>query len=878
MKKTLLAVVVSLSLVGCGGVTPEEAVSRGQDALNAADMRGASIEFKTALQEKPNMVEARLGLAKIALMSRNFDGALSELEKAEKFADESFMDEITRLKARIMQQSEGYLALLGMDNRNIPEVIYYQVLNSLGKNGDTNPAELIPSKSMDPFINLARYAIGIADLPPAEALATFPAMEDGSEAYVSEYNLLKSRLALGANEMDMAIDALLSYINLNPSDISRKLQISNMMVFNGQFEDAKPYLSELVKQFPQQGMINDLWAVVNYEEGNYEVAQSAASMANIADPRAVRPRLVGAYSAVRLNEPAEALEGLEFIIEELPTNHPAQRLYIRLKAGAGDADDVTERALAIDELEQEDAALLSSLGMEAARRGDAITAQRLAEKATQADSNDSTLGLLQLTLNQDEQAFETLEKAFETDSSSAVAGNSLASAYLSRGRFDEALALADKWIAEDRFVEGYMLSAVVKSRQGDIAEANKLFQKTLEIEPENFMARAGVVESLVQLDKAEEAKVQLKAWIQDEGMLPLYRNYVSAIRAKDDSETSVAAAAVNLEGWMQEGIVSGPESRFLVGQTYFLARNPKKANEYLDPLVSEFGERRDYWLLRSNIAEQLDDVAGAESAYVSWQLIAPADPMPLMGQVRIASAQGDFDRAADILETGLGSIENDLPGRIILAQIYIKTGNRPAFRSLVGNLPDNIKTGTPVGIALVGVTDAMAGRFDQAVSKMKPFVEETANEDLLRWLVSAMERSSQPEAQKGMLIGLIEKSPQSPLINFMLGNLFAAEGDFENAAASYQKILTVTDGNALVLNNLAYVQLQLGMIDDAMVNAEKTIKLAPGNPSFVDTYASVLIAQGKNAEAVVVMQELLDSGVQVNETFKATLDKAKANN
>jgi putative PEP-CTERM system TPR-repeat lipoprotein len=878
MKKTILAAVASVLLAGCGGISPEEAVLRGQEALAKNDIRGASIEFKTALQGDSSTASARVGLAKIALLNRNFDASLGELEKVDRRAitDEHLLNEITTIQARALQRSEGYLPLADLDNRNIPEVIYYQVLNSLGREAVSNAKDLVPAKSDAPFIRLAQYVLSAVELKPADALAIMPIQEAGSDAYLTEYALLKSRLALGANEMETAIAALVEYSKLNPGDSSKLLQLSNILVFNEKFSDAKPYLEALLNQFPQQAMINDLWSVVNYEDGKYDIAQSASSLASISDPGAVRPRLIGAYSSIRLNEPQEALNNLEFVIDELSPSHPAQRLYIRLKASSGDFDAVIDKALAIDVLEAADAALLSNLGMDAARRGDTETAQKLADRALEANSSDATLGLLQLSLNQTELAFETLEKAFEVDPSSPVAGNSLATAYLSTERFDDAIDLANKWISEGRKVEGYMLSAIVESRRGDLSAARTLFKKTLIIEPSNLMARAGVIETLVQLDGIPAAKKQLKTWIQDDGMLPLYRNYIAAARETKDPEIKLKDAAETLADWLKEGVVSGSEATFMAGQTYFLAKEPAKARLYLAPLSSEYGDRRDYWLLISSIAEQENDDAGAEVAYTSWQRIAPKDPMPLMGLVRLAGAAGDFDLAISLMENGLQQIENDLPGKIILSQLYLKVGRLVDFRDLVGSLPADFKASSLAGKALDGVVDVMRGRYESGITKIRPFVEETVNEDFLRWLISAMERSGQSAEQKLLLKELLSKTPESSMINFMLGNLFASSSDFDKAEVHYVAIAKITQRNPMVYNNLAYVQMKLGKLDLSLLNAESAIKLSPKNPSFVDTYANVLIERGETQKAINVMESLLSEGVTVNDAFNATLQSAKS--
>lgn len=114
------------------------------------------------------------------------------------------------------------------------------------------------------------------------------------------------------------------------------------------------------------------------------------------------------------------------------------------------------------------------------------------------------------------------------------------------------------------------------------------------------------------------------------------------------------------------------------------------------------------------------------------------------------------------------------------------------------------------------------------------------------------------------------------MINFMLGNLFASSSNFEKAEIHYTAIAKITQGNPMVYNNLAYVQMKLGKLDLSLSNAESAIKLSPKNPSFVDTYASVLMERGQTQKAINVMESLLSQGVAVNAAFNATLQNAKS--
>jgi tetratricopeptide (TPR) repeat protein len=79
-------------------------------------------------------------------------------------------------------------------------------------------------------------------------------------------------------------------------------------------------------------------------------------------------------------------------------------------------------------------------------------------------------------------------------------------------------------------------------------------------------------------------------------------------------------------------------------------------------------------------------------------------------------------------------------------------------------------------------------------------------------------------------------NPQSLAAELARGDTALKAGNWQAAATAYRRILAQTDGkNVLVLNNYAYAQQQLGNNREALDLALRALKLAPDNPSVMDT-------------------------------------------
>jgi Tfp pilus assembly protein PilF len=81
-------------------------------------------------------------------------------------------------------------------------------------------------------------------------------------------------------------------------------------------------------------------------------------------------------------------------------------------------------------------------------------------------------------------------------------------------------------------------------------------------------------------------------------------------------------------------------------------------------------------------------------------------------------------------------------------------------------------------------------------------------------------------------------------------------GDHAGCAAALERSLALQPDNPTVLNNHAwYLALQGEQLDRAEACSRRALELSPGNANLLDTRAWVLHRMGRNAEALVAMEE-----------------------
>ncbi|QOX79158.1 tetratricopeptide repeat protein [Trichlorobacter lovleyi] len=111
------------------------------------------------------------------------------------------------------------------------------------------------------------------------------------------------------------------------------------------------------------------------------------------------------------------------------------------------------------------------------------------------------------------------------------------------------------------------------------------------------------------------------------------------------------------------------------------------------------------------------------------------------------------------------------------------------------------------------------------------------------------------------------------------GNLYADNGDFDNAIAYYQAALEIKPSYMEASYNLGLVYFKLGALDEALKLFKRAIRL---DPDFVDAYlniSTVLIHLGRNDEALIICEKALQIKPDFPEIYNnigtASLNRAR---
>lgn len=133
-------------------------------------------------------------------------------------------------------------------------------------------------------------------------------------------------------------------------------------------------------------------------------------------------------------------------------------------------------------------------------------------------------------------------------------------------------------------------------------------------------------------------------------------------------------------------------------------------------------------------------------------------------------------------------------------------------------------------------------------------LELEPNSDTVLKLFGVLSRMGDLERASRVLTDWLAARPEDARARVILAGLQLQTGDFESAIENYELIEASHPGNAVVLNNLAWLY---GETDNlaALPTARRAVEAAPGNAAIMDTLGWLLVQRGELQEGIEILEE-----------------------
>ena len=872
--KTLFAALVVVILTAaCSRNDPQQNIASAKDYLQKNDPKAAAIQIKNALQINPELGEARFLLGTILLKGGDAAGAEIEFRKAlaGKHPEVLVVPPLARSMVMLGQAKKvvGEFGNTQFDqpaavaNLQTSLAVAYAALGQPAQAEAAMSAALQSDPNYAPALLIrARQKVASRDIDGA--LQTTEAVIARDPADADAWKFKGDLLLYGKGRPEEALASYRKAVEVRPEYLAGHAAALTLLIQQSKFDDAATQLGQLKKIAPQSLDTTYLEALLAFHKKDYQLARELIQQVlRFAPDSAPALQLAGA-TELQLNSLVQAQVHLEKAVQSTPDPANARRLLIATYLRSGQSAKALTALSAAAGKDGLEPGLYALAGEVYLQSGDAKKAEEYFTKALKLDPTDAKkrtlLAMTQLALGKTEIGLHELQDVTASDGGTA-ADMALISAHLGSREFAKALLAIDQLEKKqpDKPLAA-ILRGSVQLAQKDAAGARKSFERALAIDPSYYAAAA----SLASLDMADKKPEDARK--RFERLLVANPKDARALLAMAQLAATQGAPQAEVAALLTKAVDADPTDvapRLLLIELYLRSNDYKQALAAAQNAVAALPGSPELLSALGNVQQMSGDANQAMASFRKLIALQPLSPQPYTRLAEAQMANKDSQGARQSLRRAL-EIQADYLG----AQKALLLLDTEAQR-----FPDAIKTALTVqqqrpnsslGHVFEGDIAYVQKNWARAAAAYRTALERTAPppDTAVKLLATLLASGKRAEAD-AFASNRLKTHPKDMLFLAYQGDLAMERKEYAAAERLYKSVLESQPNNVNVLNNLAWVTGQLGK-DGGVELAEKANNLAPNQPLFIDTLATLLANKNEFSRAVELQTKAI--GLQPSNT------------
>lgn len=863
MSRTAIsALLATMILVGCGGENPESMLVSARDYMARNDNKAAIIQLKNALQNNPNLAEARFLLGKALLDGGDPTGAEVELRKANdlKYPADQVIPVLARATLMLGQSRKitddlAKIQLTSPESTADLQTTVGQAYLQVGKFDAATAAfeaalAALPEYS-PALIGQARMKAGNRDLTGALALLD-RALEKSPKLYDAWQ--LKGDILYAQREVNASAEAYRKALEAKPDYLPAHSSLIARFLEAGSLDDAGKQLEAMKKTAPNHPQASYLQAQLFYRQKDFKAAQEAIQQhLKVVPDSTLGLQLAGAIE-YQLHSYSMAETYLLKALPKTPALGLARRMLIASYLRSGQpAKALDALQPALDKIEK-DSNMLALAGEVFMQNGNVEKAGSYFAKAAALDPEHhgkrTSLALLHLAKGETETAYRELEQIASIDTG-VNADLALIAAQLRGRKFDQALnsiAAMEKKQPENPLPSHLRGTALMG--KGDVTAARKSFEQALLKNPAYFTAAASLANLDLADKKPENAKKRFEEVLVKDPKNVQALLALAELRAKAGGNVDDVAALI---GKAVAANPAEPKSRLALIGLYLSAREIKKALAAAQDALGVLPDRPEILDAAGRAQQAAEDFNQALATYGKLATLMPSSPLPYIRMAEIQVAAKNRDAAMQSLRKALSVKADSIEAQRGIMMLDLDAG-RPAEALAMARQIQKQRPKEAVGYVLEGDVHALKKSWSEAVAIYRTGIKQSGATELAVKLHSVLvSGGSSGEADKFAESWLKERAKDGQF-RLYLAEAASARKDYVSASKHYRILLDAQPNNPGVLNNLAWVSAQ-NKDPKAIEYAEKAYQLAPDQAAIVDTLGGLLIEKGDTARGLELLQK-----------------------
>lgn len=858
--------VLCAALVGCSSrEDPAALVASARKYLQSEDRKAAVIQLKNALQQQPELAEARYLLGRALLEQGEVAMAEVELRKALDLQHPAV--ELAPLMARVLlaqgkpkEVVERYASTTPAQADDLASVktslaLAHAALGqrepsraalqaALHADPDHVPARLLQVRSL-----LAEKDVDGAFARLDEVLAAHPRAHEAWLLKADMLNVLRSDRA-------GALAAWRKALELKADLLPAHAGIVTTLLGKGKREEAAAQLEQMRKLAPQHPYTKLFDAQLAFARADYKTAKELTLQLVRMLPEDLRVLQLAGALALREGDLSWASQHLAKALKLQPQLESARLLLVQTQLRSGEAAKALQTLKPLLDIGKPTVTALSLAAQAHQQSGDLDKAEALYKQAAAADPKNArtrtALALVHMARG-DGGALDDLE-AIADDDQGTVADRALITLQLRRKDYDAALrSLA----ALEKKTPGKPTAALLRGgvllAQKKPAEARRQFEQALSIDPVHFPAAA----ALAQLDLADRKPEQARQRFED-------------ILKKDPKQMQALLALGKLDGGdkgrqdealrrLSDAVRFHPaevQPRLALIDHHLRQRSTDQALAAARDAVAAIPDNPALVYALGRAEGAAGQTKQALASYAKLGEMRPDVVQPLLLQADTLMADKNEAEAMRVLKRALVQAPRDLEVQRRIGAIHLAAGRIDEARAVARSVQKQ-RPKEAVGLVMEGDVETVAKRWPEAAAAYRSALQKAEASVVAMKLHAALAAGPRKaDAEVFATQWTTEHREDAAFLSY-LAQAALMRRDFATAELQYRRVLELAPEHPLTLNNLAWVLAQLKK-PGAVEMAEKLNQLRPDVPGFMDTLATALAADKQFPRAIEVQRKAIE--------------------
>ena len=878
----LSALTLALLVTACGGDKPETLLASARDYLAKDDAKAAVIQIKNALQQAPESPEARFLLGKALLKSGDPVGAEVELRKAVEAKHPA--DDVAPLLAQALLatgQAKKMLAEFEKTELSAPEAkadLQTSIATAQASVGRMdkaraaiNAALAIKPDHAPSMMMKARLLMADRDVPAAVALVDAVLAKDGKN---HEAWKLKGDILASQKDAEQSLAAYRKAVEAKPDFAPAHAAVVAALMRQDKMDEAGAQLAAMKKALPSNPQTFLSESEFLYQKKDFKGARDAVQEVLKVAPNHPKALLVAGSAHYELNSLGQAEEYLAKALKQVPDSPIVRRMLAVIHLRSGHPAKAQAMIEPLLEDGDNDSGLQSLAGDIYMQSGNAQKAEEYFSRAAVLDPKNSVkqtkVALSHLAEGKSDQAFGELERIAAGDSGVSADMALIASAVKKRD-FSRAMKSIDgleKKQPDNPLV--HALRGTVLVAKGDVAAGRASLEKALSLKPAYFPAAASLASLDLKDKKPDYARKRFDSVLAADP-----KNVQAGLALAELKERSGGSAdevAAMIAKTIQVSPME-PAPRLAMIGLHLKNKDAKKAVSAAQDAVAAMPDRIELLDGLARAQQESGDTNQALASYGKIVQLMPGSPRPYLRMAEINLAAKAKDEAMQNLRKALELKPDLLAAQRGLIMLHLDAKNIAEAQKLVREVKQQ-RPKEPVGFIFEGDIAAINKDWPGALSAYRAGLKQAPSTELAVKTYSALHAAGNAVEAEKFAAGWLNDHAEDAGFRLALAERATARKEYSVAIKHYQAVAQKQPNNPVILNNMAWV---LGQLKDgrALDYAEKANKLAPNNPSIMETLGSLLSEKGDSGRALELLKKASELAPQSG-TLKLSLARAQA--